>query len=519
MAIQNITFENYKAFDRGDIDIRPLTIFLGANSSGKSSLMHLFLLLEQTFNDNENYKSAFRTNGYYVNMGEDENLLKDKNTEKLLKLDFPFSQQAYNEEMSDVTFKLSTEYALYHIINNKNVSGKDSLWESDELLKQLYSGDNFYGSKSYLDYFLYKYRNKRNNKEKTSTPQESAAFSSLLKEYKMINYNTQKAGKFHIALSFDKNTKKLTVETCEVYMNEKLIIGYINQERNYVKSDIFNNEIINQYFGQGSITFNGLEINANVGQDNNISKFIYSLFHSAYIVVSREFLSHKIKYVGPLRAFPQRYYLLDQSNHSGELDYKDAKNLAEILKTNTRIKNDINKWMSRFDLSINVEEFKDIIHNIKVSQNNLSLDITDVGFGISQILPILVTGFSSTIDSTILIEQPEIHLHPKMQAELADLFVDIINKSEGKKGKLQRTLIVETHSEYLLKRIRRRISDKTIKARDVAIYFIHPRSLQNPNSATIERINITEKGEFEWPEDFYSTSLEDDYEFFKNTAK
>ena len=89
-------------------------------------------------------------------------------------------------------------------------------------------------------------------------------------------------------------------------------------------------------------------------------------------------------------------------------------------------------------MRVTVKEFKDIIHNIKINQNNLDLDITDVGFGISQVLPILVQGFMSNNKSLTLIEQPEIHLHPKMQADLADLFIDILKLAADKKGKVKK---------------------------------------------------------------------------------
>ena len=68
---------------------------------------------------------------------------------------------------------------------------------------------------------------------------------------------------------------------------------------------------------------------------------------------------------------------------------------------------------------------EEIIHKLKIIQNGLSLDITDVGFGVSQVLPVIVQGFFAKSGSLTLIEQPEVHLHPRMQADLGDLFIDI----------------------------------------------------------------------------------------------
>lgn len=77
-----------------------------------------------------------------------------------------------------------------------------------------------------------------------------------------------------------------------------------------------------------------------------------------------------------------------------------------------------------------------------------------------------------------------------MQADLADLFIDIVKKANGKK------LIIETHSEYLLKRLRRRISEGVISPDDVSICLFNPQTKEN--GATIDNLDIAEKGFFDW---------------------
>lgn len=181
--------------------------------------------------------------------------------------------------------------------------------------------------------------------------------------------------------------------------------------------------------------------------------------------------------------------------------------MAKILKENAPLKRSVNKWIQKFNLRVNIEQLKDTIHNIKINQNSLSLDITDVGFGISQILPIITQGFFAKNGSTTIIEQPEIHLHPKMQADLADLFIEMTNDKNKKK------FLIETHSEYMLKRLRRRIAEGKISNDDVAIYSL---SYDNDNSrAEIEKIEISESGAFNWPKEFLDTELEDTIEFMK----
>ena len=78
--IETIKFENYKAFREGEFKLKPLTVFLGPNSVGKSSLMQLILLLQQTAFSDLNYKSPLALNGNFVSLGEDLNLIKNKKT-------------------------------------------------------------------------------------------------------------------------------------------------------------------------------------------------------------------------------------------------------------------------------------------------------------------------------------------------------------------------------------------------------------------------------------------------------
>ena len=90
--------------------------------------------------------------------------------------------------------------------------------------------------------------------------------------------------------------------------------------------------------------------------------------------------------------------------------------------------------------------------------------ITDVGFGVSQILPVLVLCYYVPEGSIVLLEQPEIHLHPSVQSGLADVFIDAA-KNRG----IQ--IVLESHSEHLLRRLQRRIADETLVPDNTALYF------------------------------------------------
>jgi predicted ATPase len=185
--------------------------------------------------------------------------------------------------------------------------------------------------------------------------------------------------------------------------------------------------------------------------------------------------------------------------------------LVENLRENDKLRAKVNSWLQRFGIDIDVKRLEEIIYRLAVRSkgHTFDLDITDVGFGISQVLPILVEGFASPPGKVIMIEQPEIHLHPKMQGELADLFIDIANLGIEKDSKVEsrRCLLIETHSEYLLSRLRRRIAEGKIRHSDVALYFVE--KVKGDGGSTIKGSYMPADGGFEWPADFFEDDLED----------
>lgn len=251
------------------------------------------------------------------------------------------------------------------------------------------------------------------------------------------------------------------------------------------------------------------------------SKYYYpeivrSIFHSVQTKVGSYFEEQALGHIGPLRAHPKRFYFLDTA-YSGSAE---GDLIVETLRENEDLRKNVNKWLDRFSININVSQLEEIIYRLSVRSegNTFDLDITDVGFGISQVLPILVEGFIAPPGKMILIEQPEIHLHPKMQGELADLFIDIANvHTTSKKVQEQKYLIIETHSEYLLSRLRRRISEGAVSHSDVALYFVERKV--GTQGSTVRGSYIQANGQFEWPEEFFEDDLNDTIAYLQNAMK
>jgi predicted ATPase len=135
------------------------------------------------------------------------------------------------------------------------------------------------------------------------------------------------------------------------------------------------------------------------------------------------------------------------------------------------------------------------IYQVRVQKTPSSAQvlITDVGFGVSQILPVLVLCYYVPEGSIILLEQPEIHLHPSVQSGLADVFIDAVKNRNVQ-------IVVESHSEHLLRRLQRRIAEEVMTPSRTALYFCEATE----TGSHLNELDVDLYGNIRnWPKDFF----------------
>ena len=138
-----------------------------------------------------------------------------------------------------------------------------------------------------------------------------------------------------------------------------------------------------------------------------------------------------------------------------------------------------------------------------LEKGNLKINISQVGMGISQVLPLIIRAYKPCDSETlIIVEEPESHLHPYAHAEVAQLFCDSLSIDKNKK------YLIETHSQNFVLRIRRLIAEKKLNPNDLALYYVDFN--EENNESELKRIIVSDTGKVDfWPEGIFSESLEE----------
>jgi AAA15 family ATPase/GTPase len=390
--LTGLRIQNYKSWaDTEQIRFAPLTGFFGTNSSGKSAILQVLLLLKQTVETSDRSR-ILHTGGdqySYVDVGTFYDIIHKKNLKEVFRFFV-----GWNFEWG-----LFTDYSLK---NNSPL--------------QLSCAINLEGDKLIIPHLGYTF-----DQDGVS---EKIEFNLERNKQNDMTYTVMSEGNKIGTLSFF----------------EKELAQYIRKFYDFGFFRLFSHR-------------------KPAGLDIQVTELIKAF----------EYQFQYIHYLAPLRAFPQRTYLWTGEKPSnvgktGELA------IPVLLAANNEVRANVGNNLKELEL-IHDFSLKPIAEGrrehellIQIHRNSTFVPITDVGFGVSQVLPVLVLLNYVPEGSTIILEQPEIHLHPAVQAELADVLIKAI-----KTRNLQ--IILESHSEHLLHRLQRRIAEETFTNEQAALYF------------------------------------------------
>jgi predicted ATPase len=419
-VITQISATNFKSWaDTGKIRLAPLTGFFGTNSSGKTSLLQILLLLKQTAASSDR-NMVLQTEGSLVSLGTLRDVLHGDALSTSISLDW----------------KPSTPIRIDPItLDNLSFSSYVTLDGGIPVIERItYKGERFSGN---------------------------------------ISRSEKKRDRYQIEVLVDNR-------------EPRRIQGRPPNIGRPIKCYGFPGEALQYY------------------QDADyLSDFNYAF----------EQLFGSVFYLGPMREDPKRIYQIlgnrpDDVGRKGELaiaalatagedrDYRPSgKPKARKISLAEKIAAEM-KAMGLIE-SFRVEQLVENINQyqvlIKRTEQSREVPIVDLGFGISQVLPVLVICYYSPQKSTIILEQPEIHLHPSAQSALADVLIDAVKARNVQ-------IIFESHSEHLIRRLQRRITEETIKKEDIALYFC---SMEGGKSQLTE-LELSEYGDIlNWPDGFF----------------
>ncbi|MFD3162432.1 DUF3696 domain-containing protein [Herpetosiphon sp. NSE202] len=233
-----------------------------------------------------------------------------------------------------------------------------------------------------------------------------------------------------------------------------------------------------------------------------------SIIALQYFIQNFEEHFRDMQYLGPIREDPKRFYqwtgeirsLGNRGEHAVLVLLADQKRYSE-----SRLAKQVAIWLKQLGL---IADFR--LHQIapnvdlhevrvKIKPNAAEVLLTDVGFGVAQILPVLVLCASAKPGSTIILEQPEIYLHPAVQSNLADILIETIKRGVQ--------IVLESHSEHLLHRLQRRIAEEVLSNTDTALYFC---DMDDTGTSHAVPLDVDQYGNIRnWPKDFFGDEMAD----------
>jgi predicted ATPase len=427
-----IRWKNYRPFkDTGWIALRPLTILIGNNNSGKTSVISPLLLMAQTLASRD-VVTPLVTRGPLIEAGTFKDILHNRDTSQ--------------------TLFLGLRYHLHTPTDSTKPVGE---YVPGAIEITLAAGD----------------------RPEDIRLRDFALYDIYKRPYIRHHYNSHDGG---YTLTWGSN-EEITLSERRAIMDSKpvnFLFSPTSVLRNYQRPTTENEESPSRQ------------------QSKGFNDYLGTLAYSFEEL--RDLFRHLV-YVGPLREQPRPYYEIASEMPVSVGSH--GEHMANVIRRRfSKNHRRLDKWIQRFEFgnSVHVDDLSDHLFALSFhgKTGSFAANIADAGFGASQVLPLIVQALTADEESLTIAEQPEIHLNPRLQSVLADLFVEMVNDD--------RRLVVETHSEHLLLRLRRLVADGTIAHNKVAIYFVE----KDDGLSRITPIPLELNGHIEqWPRGFFEESL------------
>ncbi len=462
--LTNLRLRNLKGLkDTGDLAIKPLTFLVGPNGSGKSSILQALLMIKQTV-DSTDMRNPLLINGPWVEMGSYRDLIHKGNAEESLGIDVTASVSSFIETMLSFVTGLTPRYNL-----------------PDETSRLLATRASF---------------------SETSGGQVSSHDFEF--KYARVDFPFPDE-----VLPVGRRARKNEAKGYECWIRSQSMVD-ANSENSVTKKYSWQCPERKFY----DLSREGMPDNDELDQDTSSVSLMAGLLTHEY-----ELGFNSLYHLGPLRAEPERIYLASGETPES-VGMRGERAIAAMLvggaksEQSQTLLGEVKRWMSAFGIAsdVGLHELGQGYYVVELTdpRTRTAVNLADTGFGASQILPVIVQGYYAPEDSLILLEQPEIHLHPRAQGALGDLLIDI-----SKRGK---KLIVETHSEHLIGRIQTGVAEETISQDDVAIYYFDPVE----GGVQVRELKLDEMGHLASsgiPADFFAQGYEESLRHMKAVGR
>ena len=502
--LYEIALENFKPFaERQVAPLSKITLIYGPNSAGKSSLIQALMLLRQTLDGSATQKRNLIPRGEYVDLGSFKSLLHRHDTDRLFQVRLAFDRPqgrrvALRSLPGDERRRVSLAYKA---VASPGSRKKDSS-ELESITYELDEGARLAST-------LRCVRNAPRSQEPAS---EAPARRAEVAGRRVFQWAGDEDVRSYAEYVVNLEKRRSQARGARADGARSVTGEHPLPEAGALIESLREADIVGDGFLPGRLL---PPLRETPGPPRRGEAFQFGRFFEGpltFLAAEFEAVLGSLAYLGPLRSHPARHYLVAGGEKS-TVGVRGENTPQLIYGRTNEITREINRWFERFEIpyKMRVTAIGDeLIGEILVMQlvdrrSKVDVAPSDVGFGIGQLLPIIVQGLASE-GRILCVEQPEIHLHPRLQAHVADLFIETIRPRAETyrgydRGSVTNQWIVETHSESLILRLQRRIREKTLSCEDVSVLYVDP----GDQGSRILHLRLDEAGEFRdpWPDGFF----------------